>query len=106
MTNTINKHIRVDQEHWRRIEDAANRRGLSPSRLLVETTLQAIDSPEWPRTHAEVQVARASLFAAQAIARDMVNAGRKEEVQELLQGVSVIVPDIRPGEPSGPSTDP
>lgn len=93
-------------EHWRRIEDAANRRGLSPSRLLIETALQVIDGPEWPRTHAEVQVARASLFAAQAIARDMVNAGRKEEVQELLEGVSVVVPDMRPEELSNPSTDP
>ena len=93
-------------EHWRRIEDAANWRGLSPSRLLVETTLLAIDGPEWPRTHAEIQVARAFLFAAQAIARDMVDADRKEEVQEILQGVSVIVPDIRPEEPSRPSTDP
>ena len=106
MTRTINKHIRVDEEHWRRIEDAANRRRLSPSRLLIETTLQAIDGPEWPRTHAEVQVARASLFAAQAIARDMMKAGRKEEVQELLQGVSVVVPDIRPEELSKPSADP
>ena len=106
MTRTINKHIRVDQEHWRRIEDAANRRGLSPSRLLMETALQAIDGPEWPRTHAEVQVARASLFAAQAIARDMMNAGRKEEVQELLKGVSVIVPDVPSEERSKPSTDP
>ena len=106
MTRTINKHVRVDEEHWRRIEDAASRRGLSPSRLLVETTLPAIDGPEWPRTHAEVQVARASLFAAKAIARDMVNAGRKEEVQETLQGASAIVPDIRPEGPSRPSTDP
>lgn len=93
-------------EHWRRIEDAANRRGLSPSRLLIKTTLQAVDGPEWPRTHAEVQVARASLFAAQAIACDMVNAGRKEEVQERLQGVCVVVPDIRPEELWNPSTDP
>ena len=93
-------------EHWRRIEDATNRRGLSPNRLLIETTLLAFDGPEWPRTHAEVQFARASLFAAQAIARDMVKAGRKEEVEELLQGVSVIVPDMRPEEPSKTLTDP
>ena len=96
MTKTLNKHIRVDEQHWRRIEDAANRRGLSPSRLMIESTLEAIDRPEWPRTRAEVQVARASLFAAQAIARDMMAAGRKKEVQELHQGVSVIIPDIRP----------
>ena len=42
---------------------------------------------------AEIRVARASLFAAQAIARDLIAAGREKEVQEIRGFISTIVPD-------------
>ena len=42
---------------------------------------------------AEIRVARASLFAAQAIARDLIAAGREHEVAEIRDFISTIVPD-------------
>ena len=43
MANTVNKHIRVDENDWKRIENAAREQGISPTRLLISTTLEAID---------------------------------------------------------------
>jgi len=40
-----------------------------------------------------MRVARASLFAAQAIARRLIADGREEEVQEIRDFISTIVPD-------------
>lgn len=37
--------------------------------------------------------ARASLFAAQAIARDLIAAGREKEVDEIREFISTIVPN-------------
>ncbi len=36
---------------------------------------------------------RASLFAAQALARDLISAGRENEVQEIREFISTTVPD-------------
>ena len=47
----------------------------------------------WPATDTEMRVARASLFAAQAIARRLIADGREEEVQEIRDFISTIVPD-------------
>ena len=43
-------------------------------------------------------MARASLFAAQAIARDLIATGREDEVQEIREFISTIVldPDAKP----------
>ena len=38
---TINKHIRVDVNHWRRIEKAAHERGITPVRLVISVALQS-----------------------------------------------------------------
>ena len=76
MANTLNKHIRVDEDDWKRIEEEARKRGVSPNRLVIASTLEAIDSPRWPRTEAEIYLLRSAMFAAQAIARDMAAAGR------------------------------
>ena len=46
MGNTINKHIRVDEDHWKRIEKAAHERGISPSRLMISATIEAIEERE------------------------------------------------------------
>ena len=43
---------------------------------------------------AELRVARASLFAAQAIARRLIADGREQEVQEIREFISSIVPDV------------
>ena len=94
MGNTINKHIRVDQDHWRRIEKAAQERGISPSRLMISATLEVIEGREWPRTEAEIHLLRSSMFTAQAIIRDMERAGREEEIQEISRNISEVAPEL------------
>ncbi len=46
MAKTLNKHIRVDEDHWQRIEDAPNARGISLNRLIIEAALQDVKSRE------------------------------------------------------------
>ena len=47
-----------------------------------------------------MRVARASLFTAQAIALDLIAAGREKEVQEIREFISTIVPDIDTNRPT------
>ena len=81
---SIRKNIRVTPEQWNRIEKSARERGISPNRLIVDLVMEALDRGEWPRTEAEVSVARASLFTAQAITRDLIAARREGAIQEIL----------------------
>ena len=74
--NTLNKHIRVDEDHWARIEAAANRRGISPSRLQSKSILQAIEGGQWPRTEVDIRMYRSCLFTAQILAHDFLAAVR------------------------------
>ena len=94
MGNTINKHIRVDQDHWRRIEKAAQERGISPSRLMISATIEAIEGREWPRTEAEIHLLRSAMFTAQAIIRDMERAGREEEIEAISRNISEVAPKL------------
>ena len=94
MGNTINKHIRVDENAWRRIEKAANKRGISPSRLMISATIEAIEGREWPRTEAEIHLLRSAMFAAQAIVRDMERAGREEEIEQISKNISQVAPEL------------
>ena len=55
--------------------------------------MEALDRREWPGTEVEMRVARAALFTAQAIALDLIAAGREKEVQEIRDFISTIVPD-------------
>ena len=96
MANTVNKHIRVDENDWKRIENAAREQGISPSRLLISATLEAIDGREWPRTEAEIYLLRSAMFAAQAIARDMEAAGRGDEIAEIARNISRVAPELPP----------
>ena len=96
MANTLNKHIRVNEDDWKRIEDEAAKRGISPNRLLIAATLEAIDSPAWPRTEAEIYLLRSAMFAAQAIARDMEAAGRGEEIEQITRNISRVAPELPP----------
>ena len=93
MPQTIQKNIRVTQEQWNRIEKTARERDISPNQLIVNLVMDALDRGEWPSTEAEIRVARASLFTAQAIARDLVAAGREGEIQEIRKFISTIVPE-------------
>ena len=96
MANTVNKHIRVDENDWNRIENAARERGISPTRLLISTTLDAIDGRQWPRTDAEIYLLRSAMFTAQAIARDMEAAGRGDEIAAIARNISRVAPDLPP----------
>ncbi len=93
VADTVNKHIRIDEEVWQRLETAAGDLGTTANRLLAELAGQWLDNRAWPRTDAEVQIARASLFAAQAIAHDMMAAGRGQEIDEIRRYIATIVPD-------------
>ena len=85
--------IRVTLEQWNRIEKTARERGISPNRLIVDLVMEALDRGEWPRTEAEIRVARASLFTAQAIVQDLSAAGREGEIEEIRSYISTIVPE-------------
>ena len=98
---TLSKHIRVSPEQWERIERASQGTALTANQLVIELAVEALDRREWPTTETEVKVARASLFAAQALARRLIADGREQEVQEIRDFISTIVPD--PDSP--PTTD-
>ena len=44
----------------------------TPNQLVIELAIEALDRREWPRSEAETRVARASLFAAQVLARNLI----------------------------------
>ena len=93
---TVNKHIRVRPEQWEKIERAAEGSALTANQLVMELAIEALERRENPKTVAEIRVERASLFAAQAIARDLITAGREKEVQEIRDFISTIVPEPAP----------
>ena len=97
--SSLHKHIRISREQWERIERAAAGSPHSPNQVLVELAMEALDRRKWPSTDTEMRVARASLFAAQAIARRMIADGREAEVQEIREFISTIVPDVDAGPP-------
>ena len=101
MAQTQQKNIRFTAEQWERIENAAREREVSPNQLVADLTLEALDRRGWPRTEAEIRVARASLFAAQALARGLIAEGRENEVQEIRDFISGIVPDPDARGPAG-----
>lgn len=103
MARTQQKNIRVRPEQWKRIENAAEERDVSANRLVVELAMETLDRREWPHTVLEIQLLRSSMFTAQAIARDMIAAGREEEVEEIRRNISAVTPDLS-GEPPGANT--
>ncbi len=90
---SLHKHIRVSREQWERLERAAQGTPWSSNQVLVEFAMEALDRREWPATDTEMRVARASLFAAQAIARKLIADGREADVQEIRDFISTIVPN-------------
>ena len=99
MARTLQKNIRVTPEQWGRIENVAAERDVSANRIVVDLAMEALDRREWPRTEAETQVARASLFAAQVLARDLILSGREQEVSEIRDFISAVVPNGHTGKP-------
>ena len=93
---SVNKHIRIDEKLWERLEAAALDSGTTANRLLSELATQWLENRDWPRSAVQIRVARSSLFAAQAIARDMKKAGRQQEIDEILEYAALIVPDHAP----------
>ena len=96
----LHKHIRILPEQWQRVEQAAAGTVYSANQLLVELAMEALDRRESLSPDAELHVARASLFAAQAIARKLIADGRENEVQEIREFISTIVPDIDTNPPT------
>ena len=92
MAETLTRTIRVTPEQWERIEKIAREREISANRLVVEVVMEALERREWPRTELDIQVAKAALFAAQVLRRDLIADGRKDEAEEILQFVSTLVP--------------
>ena len=96
MAKTLSKTVRVTEDQWSRVEKAARKRNESPNHLLVNLAMEALDRHEWPRTELEIQLLRSTLFTAQAIARDMIAKGRKEEIEEIRREISKIAPELPP----------
>ena len=94
MVQTIQKNIRVTPEQWKRIENEAEKREMSPNRLVVELVLEALERREWPRTEAEIHLLRSAMFTAQAIIRDMERAGREEEIDQISRNISEVAPEL------------
>ena len=96
MANTLSKTVRVTQEQWNRVENAARKRNQSPNHLLVQLAMEALDRREWPRTELEIQMLRSTLFTAQATARNMITTGREKEIEEIRREISKIAPELPP----------
>lgn len=91
---TINKHIRVDEDHWRRIEKAAFEWGITPVRLMIPAALEAIENLEWPRTEAKIYLLRSAIFSAQTIGQDMERVGREEEIKQISRNISEVASEL------------
>ena len=90
----MREHIRIIPEQWQCLERAAAGTVYSANQLLVELAMEAFDHHDSSGAEAELGVARASLFTAQSISRELLADGRKQEVQNVRDFVSTIVPDI------------
>ena len=94
MSKTQSKHIRIEAEHWKRLQDVARERNVSPNQLLVELAMDALDRRQWPRTDLEILMVRSCLFTAQATARDMIAAGRQKEIDEIGKLIDTVAPPL------------
>ena len=94
MVQTIQKNIRVTPEQWKRIENEAEKREMSPNRLVVELVMEALERREWPRTEAEIHLLRSAMFTAQAIIRDMERDGRVDEIEQISRTISEVAPNL------------
>ena len=96
----LHKHIRILPEQWQRVSRAAEGTVYSANQILVELTMVALDRRASLGAAIEHRLARASLFAALATARRFIADGREEEVREIREFISTIVPDPDTDSPS------
>ena len=94
MAKTVNKHIRIEERLWERLEAAARDRETTPNRLLAELATEWLKNREWPATAVQLQVARSSLFTAQAMVRNLIAEKRENEIEEIRRYISTIIPDV------------
>ena len=106
MADTLTRTIRVTPEQWARIEKIAKEREVSANRLVVDLVMEALGRREWPRTALDMQVAKAALFAAQVLRRDLIADGRTDEVDEILQFVSSLAPESAVNPSPSPNAPP
>ena len=105
MAKTVNKHIRIDADVWGRLETAAIDRNTTANRLIAELATHWLMNHQWPSTEVQIQVARASLFTAQAMVRDMAFAGRHDQIDKIRRYISTIVPDPLSDSPTAKPPD-
>lgn len=89
----LHKHICILPGQWQRVEFAAEGSVYSPNRRLIELAMEVLNRRELIDPDARIRVARALLFAAQAIARGLTADGRESEAEEIRDFISAIVPD-------------
>ena len=94
MAQTAQKNIRFTSEQWKRVEKEAEKREVSPNRLVVELAMEGLERREWPRTEAEIHLLRSAMFTAQAIIRDMERDGREEEIEQISRNISEVAPEL------------
>ena len=56
--------------------------------------MDAFDRSQWPRTDLEIFMVRSCLFTAQATARDMMEAGRQKEIEEIGKLIDTVAPPL------------
>lgn len=56
--------------------------------------LEATEARKWPRTETEIHLLRSSIFAAQAIIRDMKRDGRDQEISRAISKVASELPKL------------
>ena len=54
VARAINKHIRIDEELWQRLEEAAKDRHTTANRLLAELATQWLEDQQWPATDVQI----------------------------------------------------
>ena len=89
----MNKHIRVRPRQWEMIVQAAEGTTLTANQLVIELAIEALERRSMFSPEAEIRVARSSLFTAQAIAQDLIAAGKETDVQSIRKFISTIVPE-------------
>lgn len=94
MAQATQKNIRFTSEQWKRVEKEADKRDISPNRLVVELAMEGLEHREWPRTEAEIHLLRSAMFTAQAIIRDMEKAGREDEIEQISRSISQVAPEL------------
>ena len=81
-------------ELWKRLETAAGEIDTTANRLLAALGERWLETRQRPQSEVQVQVARASIFTAQAIALDLIATGRQKRVDQLLEHAASIVSGV------------